>query len=284
LAHARTEASLVSLLGLETALADALCAVGAVALRLTMSPEPPSLPHVLGIGAVAGMFAGMLWLLFLTALRSSGHAYPITLGVLLLLHVGVERNGGSGPLAVLGASIVLGNAKAIARALKLDAGLELAEDLKGFHGQFAFLAKAFFFAYLGAQLLPAWPLLGTGAALVVVLFGVRWCAVRLAGAGGGLTPEQTRIATAAFPRGMMAGVLALLPAARGIAGGEVFPPLVAACVAASALAFTVLFPLARRRRPAPSPWGAAADLFPASAAPSAPAAPPDDPPITKFQW
>jgi hypothetical protein len=182
---------------------------------------------------------------------------------------------------VLAAAVVLGNAKAIARALKLDAGLELAEELKGFHGQFAFLAKAFFFTFLGAHLAPPWPLLGVGVALAPVLLGARWCAVRVAGAGGGLTAAQSGLAVAAFPRGMLAGVLALLPAARGLAGGEVYPPVAAACVAASVLAFTVLFPLARRRPAvAASAWSAPA----AASSFAVPTSEPDIAPGSGFRW
>ena len=56
-----------------------------------------------------------------------------------------------------------------------------------------------------------------------------------------------------LPRGMAAGVLALLPAQQGLTGTERFPVVVFAAVLTTVVLFAVGFPILKRRAAAAAP-------------------------------
>ncbi len=254
MSQARIEPKLANLINLESAMTDALCVVGTSALidvmvRGTTSAAGPvvSLLRSFGIGLAIGLVAGLVWLLFLRFLKNSEHAYPITLSVLLVLYVLIDRAGGSAAMGILAVAVVLGNAPSLSRKVGLAVPVELDTSVRGFHRQMAFIIKSFFFVFIGAMLGPPFSLIVLGVLLGVVLFGARIPSVYLATVASDLDPNQKRMAAVAMPRGMAAGVLATLPVAAGIKGTENLPVIVFACVFTTILVFAVGFPIVKKR-------------------------------------
>jgi potassium/hydrogen antiporter len=259
MAQAKVEPKVANLVGLESAFTDAFCVVGASALINMMVPgasadgsPAAALTSSLGIGLAYGAGAGAIWLLLLSLLKGSDHAYPVTLAALLGLYVWIEHAGGSAALGILTFAVIVGNAGAIGSALGMSRDLDLGTDVRGVHSQITFIVKSFFFTFIGAMLGPPWSVLVFGMVLGGVLLAARIPAVFAAALGSDLGADQKKLVVVALPRGMAAGVLATLPVAAGVPGTETLPTLVFASVLTSILIFSVGFPLVRRRSAAPA--------------------------------
>jgi len=254
MSQARVEPKLANLVNLESALTDALCVVGTSALVDVMvhgtggaAGPVVSLLRSFGIGLAIGLVAGLVWLLFLRFLENSEHAYPITLSVLLILYVLIDRAGGSAAMGILAVAVILGNAPSLSRKIGLAIEVELDTSVRGFHRQMAFIIKSFFFVFIGAMLGPPFSLIVLGILFGAVLFGARIPSVYLATLASDLDADQKRMAAVSMPRGMAAGVLATLPVAAGIKGTENLPVVVFACVFTTILVFAVGFPIVKKR-------------------------------------
>ncbi len=282
MAQARLPAPLANLVNLESALTDAFCVVGTSALIDVMvgggtdASPGTALARSFGIGLAIGLVAGLIWILFLKALHSNEHAYPVTLSALLILYVVIDNLGGSAALGILTVAIMLGNAPMLADFIGLKSTQGLDTEVRGFHRQMAFIVKSFFFVFIGAMLGPPWSLLLLGMLLAGVLYASRIPAVRAATLGSSFSADERKMVAVAMPRGMAAGVLATLPVARGVEGTEQLPVVVFACVFTTILIFAVGFPLIKGKLPAdmgaPSvalPAGAARPTMAGSGAPGA---------------
>lgn len=274
-----------NLVNVESALTDVLCVVVAGALVAILrsggtdvGQAAATLGASFGIGLAVGVAAGFLALLVLRRIERASYAYPLTLAVLNVLYVVVDKMGGSAALAILAASVVVGNAPALAKSVGLAEPVGLGEDVTGVHDQVTFIVKSFFFTLIGALIGPPWPLVAFGAALGVVLLVARWPAVRLSLWGGERSPAFRGLVWVALPRGMAAGVLATLPVQAGIAGTESFPAIVFAAVTATILVFSGGVPHWLRKLSAEMPApAAAADASAVSAAASVASAAPGAP-------
>lgn len=286
MAQARVAPQVANLVNLESAITDALCVVGTGAIidviltGVTGAAGPfVTLGKSFGIGLAIGLVAGVFWLLFLRLLRSSEHAYPVTLSALLLLYVLIDKLGGSAAMGILTVAVILGNAPSLGKVIGLKEDIELDRSVRGFHRQMAFIIKSFFFTFIGAMLGPPWGYIVFGVLLGICLFFSRVPAVFLALLGSSLSKDERKVATVCLPRGMAAGVLATLPMARGVPDTEGLPVVVFAGVFTTILIFAVGFPIAKKRL---EPSGEFGDLpLPAGAArpsmPSPPKAPHEEP-------
>ena len=263
MAAARLEPKLANLVNLESALTDAFCVVGTAAIIDILlggvggaAGPAVTLLRSFGIGSVIGMVAGLIWLLFLKMMKNHEHAYPITLSVLLVLYVVIDKAGGSAALGILFVALILGNAPSLSQKIGLAQEVSLDTSVRGFHRQMAFIIKSFIFVFIGAMLGPPWGQLALGLVLGAVLLAARIPGVFLALLGSGLGKEQRSIVTVALPRGMAAGVLATLPGTKGVPGTEGLPVMVFAAVFMSILIFATGFYLAKRKiSPAPESEG-----------------------------
>lgn len=252
MSQAKVDEKVSNLVGLESAFTDAFCVVGASALidmlvpgREGVSPGL-ALAKSFGIGAAIGLVAAGGWLVVLRLLKGSEHAYTVTLAALFVLYVIIERAGGSAALGILAFAVLVGNARSFTREREHPLGMDLGDDVRGFHRQMTFFVKSFFFTFIGAMLGPPWALLGLGAALGVVLLLVRAPGLYAAVIGSSLTPQDKRLALVSLPRGMAAGVLATMPAAAGVEGTGDLPAVVFAAVLVTILTFAIGFPVVRR--------------------------------------
>jgi potassium/hydrogen antiporter len=257
MAQARVAPRVANLLNLESALTDAFCVVGTVALIDVMlkggggaAGPAMALLKSFGIGLAVGLVAGLVWMLFLRVLHSSEHAYPVTLAALLFLYVLIDHMGGSAALGILAVAVILGNARSLGPRIGLKDEVELDTGVTGTHRQLVFMIKSFFFVFIGAMLDGPISLLLIGLVFGLVLFAVRIPGTRLSLLGSDLNSPQKNLVTVAMPRGMAAGVLATLPVSAGVPGTETLPVIVFAAVFTTILVFAIGFPWAKKRIPA----------------------------------
>ncbi len=290
LERSRLDSRMSDLLNLESALSDILCVAGTSALAYFLLAEKTgagqAMRSALGLGLGAGVVTGLVWMLFLRALRLSQHAYPITLAVLLLTFVMIERAGGSPVLGVLSLSIVLGNAPDISRLLNLPAGMELGQDVIGFHRQVIFAVKAFLFIMMGALIPFSWPLAALGILLTGGLLLARVPPVQISTAGSSLSQHERMLIATAFPRGLAAVVLAVMVSVWQVPETTQIPGAVVACVLGTLFFHALGYPLARRMTAKAAAAAAVPVWQPSPPSPPPPDEPPPRPPLTtgKFHW
>jgi cell volume regulation protein A len=263
--YARLEATLSNLVNLESALTDVLCVVVSGALITTLSGGTSDLGDAVGslgrsfvIGVSVGGTMGLLWIMLHRHWKDSDHEYPLTLGALLVVYVVINAAGGSAALGILTAAVLMGNAVGISKKLGMAApSSRLDPRLQAFHRHVTFMIKSFFFTFIGMMLGPPWSLMQFGAVLGVALLLSRYPAVAIAMSGKGFRSEERGLVWVALPRGMAAGVLAMMPHQAGVPATEGLPTVVFATVVTTILAFALGFPLMKRRliraRPASAP-------------------------------
>lgn len=248
--------SLSNLVSLESALTDVLCVVVAVAsiqIAVTGATEltatVSTLLRAFGIGLGGGLVVGLLALLTLKRMRQSIHAYPLLLGMLLITYVALDAMGGSAALGILVVAVLVGNASELSDTLGLVRSARLGKNVVYTHDQLTFIVKSFFFTFMGAMLGPPWGLVALGVGLGVLLVAARIPAVLIGMLGTGLGRTEKGLLTVLLPRGMAAGVLAILPAQQGMTAAEDLPVVVFAAVLTTILLFTVGVSLFRRQLP-----------------------------------
>ena len=272
---AKLDPKVSNLVGLESALTDALCVVVTLAMItiLTASGEATSSPletlgKQFGIAILVGSVGAWCWMPIMRLLRGSPHAYPVTLSALIVLYVSVEAMGGSAALGILAFAIVVGNAKAIVAKVGFlsDSPVDLGDSVRDVHSNVAFIIKSLFFCFIGLMIGPPWGMVIAGVLLGLLLFAVRLPAVWVATRGAGLNSREQKIVIVSLPRGMAAGVLATIPNASGVVGTADLPPMVFAAVVTTILIFAIGFPLVSR--------GASTHIEPEGDAPDAPSSDP----------
>jgi potassium/hydrogen antiporter len=254
MAKARLAPRLSNLVNLESALTDVLCVVVTVAcieIMLSGSADPAAAAATLGrsfgIGLGIGSLFGLVSLLFLRMLKQSEYAYPALLGALLILYVVVGELGGSAALAILAVAVLVGNASSIGKAFGLADDARLGQGVRHVHTQLAFIIKSFFFTFIGAMLGPPLPMMAIGAVMAVLLLVARVPMTWIATLGGHFSSGGRAMVTITLPRGMAAGVLAMLPNHAGIPGTGQFPVLAFSAVVVTILLFATAFPIVRAK-------------------------------------
>ncbi|MBM66406.1 MAG: hypothetical protein CMH55_09250 [Myxococcales bacterium] len=239
---------------LESALTDVFCVVGAMTLvglqgsqAIDRGEVLTSLVASFGMGLGLGVVGGVMWLVLGRLWDTTRHRYPMTLASLMVLYVITERMGGSAALGVLAAAVTLGNAPLLAKRLRLPEGAGLDWEVERFHEVVAFMVKSFFFAFIGLLLYPPWSLIILGVVLAAGLVAIRIPVIKIACRGEEWTPGKRALMTVSMPRGMAAGVLALVPWQAKIPGTQELPIIIFACVFATILVFAAGFPVAMKR-------------------------------------
>jgi cell volume regulation protein A len=242
-----------SVINLESALTDVLCVVatGALISYLVVSAGDanPALELIrsFGIGIGYGLMAGFCSLLVLRRLGQSSHAYPLILGFLFALYVLIDESGGSAAFGILTAAVIVGNSRDLSPVIGLARGYRLTRMVEKTHDQIAFFVKSFFFVFIGAMLAPPASLIFAGAFLGLLLLAARIPAVILATLGSDVSRPARGLMCVSLPRGMAAGVLAMMPAQAGIADMRELPVVVFSCVFTTILIFAGGFPVYRSR-------------------------------------
>jgi Na+:H+ antiporter len=246
-----------TILTLESALGDAMAVVGVVVLvRFMRQPSTDVLrPLLATAGAVAaggilGALVGLVWMKVLAETGRMPLSYMLTLAAMFLLYAAAEYAHASGIIAVLVFGITLSNGQAIVKRLPAPRGepdwktsrYALDDTIRWFHEEVTFIARVFFFVYLGMLLdvsRISGVFLGISGILIALIYLSRSAAVRAVGfLGRRQVPFERKILVSMAPRGLASAVLAMVPDAAGIPDTGIFVQYAFAVILATNLFVT----------------------------------------------
>ncbi len=245
-----------SLLTLEAALGDALAVVAVLLLIqvVRMPAVDPGLQVTLLAnaflwGGLLGGIGGVLWARLLARVGRMPLSYMLTMAAILLLYAACEAIHSSGVFAVLVFGMAMTNAESIMKRMRVTrpydrdtANFVLHETIGWFHQEVTFIARVFFFVYLGMLFDVSGftlPVVVTSCGIVFLIYLSRYLATRIVGWLGRRQPPIERgIITGMGPRGLASAVLATLPSASGIGGTESFIQYAIFVIAATNLILT----------------------------------------------
>ncbi len=256
MAMARVPSRIARLLEVESSATDALSViVTMVLLDLVVSGSADisrpfiALARQLGVGVALGMIAAALLVPGIPSMRDKPHGYTIFLASMLALYGITDYFKGNGAMAVLVASLLIGNASSIVPILFPGAhGLELTatQTTRVMQDQMAFLIKSFFFFLIGLMFPTDLKQISLAAVGLLFLMVMRVPAVLLSTRSMGLGTKEFWFLSAAIPRGLAAGVLATLPMQYGVPGAENLAPVIFAVIVLSVLVFAIGFSIVGR--------------------------------------
>lgn len=177
------------LLGLESALTDALCVIVAVAIAgaitfistgngstITLPGIGANILSAFSIAAVLGFLFGIIWLKLISFFENKNYDYLVTLAVLLFLYSIVEYFHANGAIAALIFGIVLGNSEDLTSMLRF-APKKLNNTIKSFQMEVSFLVRTFFFVYLGILFSPVYlqdtTVIAISAIIIAIIIATR---------------------------------------------------------------------------------------------------------------
>ena len=251
MAMARVPSRVARILEVESSATDALSVVVTMVLiDLVVSGSADisrpfiALARELGVGVALGVIAAALLIPGIPAMRDRPHGYTIFLASMLALYGITGFFDGNGAMAVLVASLLIGNASSIVPRLFPGArGLQFtASQTTGFmQDQMTFLIKSFFFFLIGLMFPTDLKQIALAGIAVLFLLAMRVPAVLLSTRRMGLGQKEFWFLVSAIPRGLAAGVLATLPMRYGIPGAENLAPAIFAVIVLSVLVFAIGF-------------------------------------------
>jgi len=177
-------------------------------------------------------------------------SYMLTMAAILLLYAACEAIHSSGVFAVLVFGMAMTNAGSIMKRMRIrrpydreTAHFALHETIGWFHQELTFIARVFFFVYLGMLLDVSGftrPVVVASCGIVVLVYLSRYLAMRVMGWLGRKQRSIERgIITGMAPRGLASAVLATYPSALGLEGTESFIQYALFAIAATNLILTV---------------------------------------------
>lgn len=219
-------------LSVESALTDVLCIVGTLAIAQIISTGSGSIGGFAAdvgyrfvMAAIIGFAAGVVWTYVWPRVESNTFAYMLTLAVLLVLHVGVEQAGASGPIAVFAFGLTLGNEFSLWKSVRLSAW-QMGGEMRRFHTEIVFFFRAFFFVGLGVLVSVSFfndaSLIQTAILFLAALVGARVVAVYVGSIGSKDLSKARPLMVLMMPRGLAAAVLATLPIVAALPGTSQF--------------------------------------------------------------
>ncbi len=209
-----------TLLGLESALTDALCVIVAVAVAGLIAAHTVNLIDVgsqiaaaFAIAAVFGAAAGFVWLKILTYLRGKPYEYLMTLAFLFLLYSVTQTIRGNGAIAALVFGIILGNSEEITSMLKLTRR-SIDSNIKSFQTEISFVTRTFFFVYLGMLFKLEYLNTQVITLTIFIIFGIliaRFTATKVFSKFKTEFAKDENLIITSSARGLAAAVLASIP-------------------------------------------------------------------------
>jgi potassium/hydrogen antiporter len=256
MAMARVPSRVARILEVESSATDALTVVVTMVLiDLVVSGSADisrpflALARELGVGVALGVIAAALLVPGIPSMRDRPHGYTVFLASMLALYGITGLFKGNGAMAVLVASLLMGNASSIVPHLFPGAhGLRFAasQTTAVMQDQMTFLIKSFFFFLIGLMFPTDLKLIAMAAIAVLLLMAMRVPAVLLSARSMGLGKKEFWFLVTAIPRGLAAGVLATLPMQYGVPGAENLAPAIFAVIVLSVLVFAIGFSIVGR--------------------------------------
>jgi len=256
MAMARVPSRVARMLEVESSATDALSViVTMVLLDLLVSGSADisrpfiALARELGVGVALGVIAAALLVPGIPSMRDKPHGYTVFLASMLALYGITDLFKGNGAVAVLVASLLIGNASSIVPRLFPGAHgpVFAATQTTGvMQDQMTFFIKSFFFFLIGLMFPTDLKQIAMAAIGLLFLVAMRVPAVLLATRRMGLGKKEFWFLSAAIPRGLAAGVLATLPMHYGLPGAENLVPVIFAVIVLSVLVFAIGFTIVGR--------------------------------------
>ena len=256
MAMARVPSRVARILEVESSATDALSVIVTMVLidlivsgNADISRPFIALGRQLGVGVALGLIAAALLIPGIPSMRDKPHGYTVFLASMLALYGITDLLKGNGAMAVLVASLLIGNASFIVPRLFPGAhGLVFAatQTTGVMQDQITFFIKSFFFFLIGLMFPTDLKKVVLAAIGVVFLMAMRIPAVLLSTSNMGLRKKEFWFLNAAIPRGLAAGVLATLPMHYGVPGAENLAPVVFAVIVLSVLVFATGFSVVGR--------------------------------------
>lgn len=263
MAMARVPSRVARMLEVESSATDALCViVTMVLLDLLVSGSAHisrpfiALARELGVGLALGAIAAAVLLPGIPSMRDKPHGYTVFLASMFALYGITDLFRGNGALAVLVASVLVGNASTIVPRLFPGAhghAFAVTQTIGIIQDQITFLIKSFFFFLIGLMFPMDLTVIGLAAVAMLFLMAMRVPAVLLSTRRMGLGKKEFWFLCAAIPRGLAAGVLATLPTQYGVQGAENLAPAVFAVIVLSVLVFAIGFSIVGQLQNEPAP-------------------------------
>lgn len=203
-----------------------------------------ALSRELGLGVALGVVAASLLAPGIPTMRDKPHGYTLFLGSMFGLYAITQSVNGNGAMAVLTASLLLGNAASIVPRLFPGARGDIfvaSESTKIMQDQMAFLIKSFFFFLIGLMFPMDLRLIALSGVGALLLFAIRIPAVLVSTRTQTFSRKEFWFLSTAMPRGLASGVLATLPLRYGVPGAENLAPAIFALIVLSVLLFAVGF-------------------------------------------
>lgn len=189
-------------------------------------------------------------------MRDKPHGYTVFLASMFALYGITDLLRGNGAMAVLVASVLVGNASTIVPRLFPGAHghvFAVTQTIGIIQDQITFLIKSLFFFLIGLMFPMDLKVIGLAAVGVLFLMAMRVPAVLLSTRRMGLAKKEFWFLCAAIPRGLAAGVLATLPMQYGVQGAENLAPAVFAVIVLSVLIFAIGFSIVGQLPNEPAP-------------------------------
>jgi cell volume regulation protein A len=263
MAMARVPSRVARMLEVESSATDALCVIVTMVLidlvvngSADISRPFIALARELGVGVALGVIAAALLVPGIPSMRDKPHGYTVFLASMLALYGITDLFKGNGAMAVLVASLFIGNASSIVPRLFPGAqGLMFTatQTTAIMQDQMTFFIKSFFFFLIGLMFPTDLRQIALAAVGVLFLAAMRVPAVLLSTRRMGLGKKEFWFLSTAIPRGLAAGVLATLPVQYGIPGTENLAPVIFAVIVLSVLIFAIGFSIVGRLPDEPAP-------------------------------
>ncbi|MDX6768397.1 MAG: cation:proton antiporter [Elusimicrobiota bacterium] len=241
---------------LESSLSDVICIVVTLSLAATIS-SPEVLPgRVLGqilasflLAVLIGGAGGLAWSAILDRVHDLEHSLSTTPAFMLIIYGVAEGLGYSGAIAALAFGVALGNIRDLPlgflKGFTSFSPVTVSDTEREVYAEVVFIAKAFFFIYIGLQIKGSSPVLwGVALLATVLIYAARIAVVRLS--FDAATPrDDVSTASALAPKGLAAAVLAAVPLRAGFTHGKELEATVYGVVLCSILLTSTLVFLLR---------------------------------------
>lgn len=246
-----------TVLSLESAFTDVLTIVIFLVLvdALAMGSFDPN-ALLIGLGpktiqaGLLGLLFGTIWAFFkkrftpIVSMPFAGEAWALlTYGV-------IELSGFNGAIGVLALGFILANLSLLPEWLKKVVSKQpVTVREQTLLGGITFLLRTFFFIYLGTLI--SFGNIKTvliASILAVLIVVTRWLTVQFLFSKSDYTRLDAMVATAMGPRGLACAVLATIPAAKGIPGGEWLQSIMFALIPISILLTAIFVTLSENEK------------------------------------
>ena len=247
------EASSKTILSLESAFTDVLAIVFFIVIANGLKEGSLSMKSLLlGVGPaslisiVAGLFIGLVWSVLKTRVNAiSGIAYSTEASAALTYGL-LEILGFNGALAVLAFGFSLANIDLLPKIFKKNLETRpVTEAEAALLSELVLFLKTFFFIYLGLLIqFRSLSIVLLSAVLCCLIIVTRYLSIKVTPGSQNWTQSDKQIILTFGPRGLACAVLATIPIALGLEGGEfvqeiIFCTIPLTIVLASVAAFVI---------------------------------------------